>query len=210
MSSNAATSLRNLAGLGFMVGLIGVVPVAAQDDAAVTPPEETSDAEPPQETAPEPEQEPEPERLILDLSVTVPKDPSDKLIEQDCEEANDAGRVANEIIVCRQLGEATDGSFDKSEWEKRYAEKTKGPSTPDTFGIPNHGNPIGFGSVPPPALIIDVGALPEAPPGSDADRIARGLPPLEGNRELTEEEERARRLGVDAQTAASVNALPPE
>ena len=206
MSSNAATSLRNLAGMGFAVGLIGLAPLAAQDDTAVTPPEEASEATASAETLPEPE----PERTIIDLSVTVPKDPSDKLIERDCEEANDAGRVANEIIVCRQLGEATDGSFDKSEWEKRYAEKTKGPSTPNTFGIPNHGNPIGFGSVPPPALIIDVGALPEAPPGSDADRIARGLPPLSGNRELTEEEERARRLGVDAQTAASVNALPPE
>jgi len=30
---------------------------------------------------------------------------------------------------------------------------------------------------PPPVYYIDVGALPEAPPGSDADRIARGLPP---------------------------------
>jgi len=31
---------------------------------------------------------------------------------------------------------------------------------------------------PPPALIIDIEALPEAPAGSDADRIARGLPPI--------------------------------
>lgn len=31
---------------------------------------------------------------------------------------------------------------------------------------------------PPPALIIDVTALPQAPAGSDAGRIARGLPPI--------------------------------
>ena len=30
---------------------------------------------------------------------------------------------------------------------------------------------------PPPVYMIDVTALPEAPPGSDADRIARGLAP---------------------------------
>ena len=31
---------------------------------------------------------------------------------------------------------------------------------------------------PPPAIVVDFAALPDAPPGSDADRIARGLPPL--------------------------------
>ena len=54
---------------------------------------------------------------------------------------------------------------------------------PDLFGIPNHGVVVArgcfIGPCPPPkALIIDIEALPEAPPGSDADRIARGLPPL--------------------------------
>ncbi|QQN74628.1 hypothetical protein [Croceicoccus sp. YJ47] len=31
-----------------------------------------------------------------------------------------------------------------------------------------------FGYAPPPVYIVDFGALPDAPPGSDADRIARG------------------------------------
>ncbi|WP_239804568.1 hypothetical protein [Croceicoccus hydrothermalis] len=31
-----------------------------------------------------------------------------------------------------------------------------------------------FGYAPPPAFIVDFDALPDAPPGSDADRIARG------------------------------------
>ena len=50
-----------------------------------------------------------------------------------------------------------------------------------------------MGKVPPPALIIDVEALPDAPAGSDADRIARGLPPLGQDENLTEEEIRKRR-----------------
>ena len=139
----------------------------------------------------------------IDLSVTVPKDESDRLLEEDCEEEADAGRIAGEIVVCRQLGEASDGSWNKEEWEKGYAERTafKGdPGTPNTFGIANHGNAIGFGSVPPPAIFIDVEALPQAPAGSDADRIARGLPPLGEDPEPTPEEiaERRRALGLDA------------
>lgn len=173
-------------------------PLAAQDDSAVTSEaDETAAAETAEPAAP-------PERLILDLSVTVPKEESDALIEQDCVEENEAATITNTIIVCRDRGKASDGSFDKTEWEKRYAEKTKGISTPNTFGIPNHGNPIGFGAPPPPAIIIDFEALPDTPEGSNADRIARGLPPL-GERELTEEEERARReaLGIPVQPANS-------
>jgi hypothetical protein len=63
------------------------------------------------------------------------------------------------------------------------------------FGIPDNGKGIGIGGVPPPALIIDVEALPQAPAGSDADRIARGLPPL-GQEELSEEEIRKRRKAL--------------
>lgn len=138
--------------------------------------------------------------MRLDLSVTVPREESDKLLEEDCEEEADAAKIANEIVVCRQLGEATDGSWDKEDWERRYAERTKGRSQPNTFGIANHGNPIGFGKVPPPALLIDVEALPEAPPGSDADRIARGLPPLGKSAELSPDEiaKRRRELGLEA------------
>lgn len=33
---------------------------------------------------------------------------------------------------------------------------------------------IGFGSVPPPAYFIDFDELPDAPEGSDADKIAKG------------------------------------
>lgn len=199
LSSNAASSLPTFAPraraclLAIGISLIVSPPLAAQDDAGVTGEVDTSaDETSPPQSAP-------PERLILDLSVTVPEDPSDVLVQNDCEEENDAARIANEIIVCRNLGKATDGSFDKAEWEKRYAEKTKGISTPNTFGIPNHGNSIGFGSVPPPAYILDFDELPETPEGSDAERIARGLPPL-GEEELSEEEERERRAALGLST----------
>ncbi|NQZ47246.1 MAG: hypothetical protein HRT63_06940 [Erythrobacter sp.] len=136
----------------------------------------------------------------INLTITVPRDESDQLLEQDCEEEADALRIANEIVVCRRLGEATDGVWNKEEYERKLAERTQGERTPDMFGIPNHGNPIGFGSVPPPALIIDVEALPKAPEGSDADRIARGLPPLGRDPDPTPEEiaRRRRALGLDA------------
>ncbi len=178
--------------------LVASQPLAAQSDAPVTSAADGADeTPPPDEAEPAP---PRPRRQFIDLSVTVPREESDRLLEEDCEEEADAARIAGEIIVCRQLGEATDGSFDKEEWERDYARRTQGGSTPDTFGIANHGNAIGFGSVPPPALFIDVEALPEAPEGTDADRIARGLPPLGRDVELTPEEIAARRraLGLSA------------
>ena len=97
---------------------------------------------------------------------------------------------------------------DRAATQKRYAQETafKGaPPPPDMFGIPDNGKGIGLGGVPPPAVFIDVEALPKAPAGSDADRIARGLPPLgaaEG--ELSEEEEKARREAAGIKTV-----LPP-
>jgi hypothetical protein len=74
------------------------------------------------------------------------------------------------------------------------------PRAPEAFGIPNHGNPIGFGKAPPPAYIVDFQALPTAPAGSDADRIARGLAPLGKDGELSEEEEKARREAAGIKT----------
>ena len=89
-----------------------------------------------------------------------------------------------------------DRAGNRSETQKRYAEETafKGsPGTPNVSGLSDNGRGIGIGGVPPPALIIDVEALPDAPEGSDADRIARGLPPLGQDEELSEEEIRKRR-----------------
>ncbi|MDJ0644277.1 MAG: hypothetical protein QNJ15_15795 [Erythrobacter sp.] len=137
----------------------------------------------------------------------------DEIAVERCEDEADIARVAGEIIVCRDLGEASDGAWDKSDWERRYAAATQGPKPvfQDAGGLqfPAEGSLAtitvtlsGVCVIPPcpreSALLIDVEALPEAPPGSDADRIARGLPPL--GREPEQEERRRRRedLGLPA------------
>jgi hypothetical protein len=167
--------------------LVVSVPLAAQDDSATTA------------SAPAPPQR-------VDILVTVPRGDVNEAQARECVDRADAGTISGEIVVCREVGE--DGSAltgSRAETQKRYAQETmlKGaPRAPDAFGIPNHGNPISFGGVPPPALFIDVEALPKAPPGSDADRIARGLAPLDEERELTEEEEKARREAAGIKTTA--------
>ncbi len=139
--------------------------------------------------------------------MTVPSSESDARLEEDCEDANDAGRIAGEIVVCRRLGEATDGSWNREEWQRDYAARTAGGSTPDVAGGGIFRGPATVGGLcvippcpPEQAIMIDVEALPEAPEGSDADRIARGLPPLGRDGELSPEEiqRRRRELGLDA------------
>ena len=210
MSRPKLARAASLAGPLFAGAMLFSAPLAAQDDGAVTgQSNEASEADatpapanPPARTPARPAARPaaRPRREFIDLSVTVPREESDRLLEEDCEEEADAARIAGEIIVCRQLGEASDGSWNKEAWERDYARRTQGGSTPDTFGIANHGNAIGFGSVPPPALIIDIEALPDAPEGTDADRIARGLPPLGRDAEPTAEEIAARRRALGLET----------
>jgi hypothetical protein len=206
LSSNAAPAMPGfrtiLSALALMIG----VPVAAQDDTRVTPPPaETPPAEPAEQAAPPPA----PPRI--NLMVTVPRGEINQAQAQECEDRADAGSISGEIVVCRQVGDDGSNSLSstREEAQKRYAQETmlKGsPRAPEAFGIPDNGKGIGFGGVPPPALIIDVAALPKAPAGSDADRIARGLPPLNEERELTEEEEKARREAAGIKT--SVPARP--
>lgn len=191
-------------GIGVGLAIIGS-PLAAQDETAVTASEEepavAEDAAPPVPISPPPR------RRVLDLMITVPKSESDQLLEQDCEEEADAGRIAGEIVVCRQLGEATDGSWNKEDYERRLAERTQGGQPVDVAGGGIFRGPATVGGlclIPPcpaeAALLIDVEALPEAPEGSDADRIARGLPPLGQDEDLSPEEiqRRRRAAGLDA------------
>lgn len=129
------------------------------------------------------------QRLVIDLTLPPPDSEPDPLLEQRCEEEADAARIVDEIVVCRSLGEVTDGAWDAADFERRYAEVTQGIKTPNVDGtgisLPTEGSVITItvtmkmGDAPEQPLIIDVEALPEAPPGSDADRIARGLAPLD-------------------------------
>lgn len=184
--------------------LMSCTPLAAQNENSVT--DEGGEAE---ETAPPAQSEPRqrPQRRVLDLMITVPKPESDRLLEEDCEEEADAARIANEIVVCRQLGEGTDGSWNKEEFEQGYAQRTQGEKPVDVAGGGIFRGPAtvsGLCIIPPcpaeAALIIDVEALPQAPEGSDADRIARGLPPLGRDEDQSPEEiqRRRRAAGLDA------------
>ncbi|QIQ85240.1 hypothetical protein [Erythrobacter sp.] len=170
-------------------GLTAHAPLAAQDDTAMTGGEE-SEAALEADSAPE---SPAP----INIMITVPRGDVNEAEMQECKDEADAGTISGDIIVCRRRGSSGEEQYsNREEARKRYAQETafKGaPPPPDMFGIPDNGKGIGIGGVPPPALIIDVGALPQAPAGSDADRIARGLPPLGQDEELSEEEIRKRR-----------------
>ncbi|MEM1051778.1 MAG: hypothetical protein AAGI28_06730 [Pseudomonadota bacterium] len=118
----------------------------------------------------------------IDLLSPVLPPEEDRLTVEQCEEEADAARLAGEIVVCRTLGETTDGSWDNEAWTRDYAKRTQGPKAPvfpTVHILPMVGITVsaGFGGPTEGPLIIDIKALPEAPEGSDADRIARGLSP---------------------------------
>jgi hypothetical protein len=134
----------------------------------------------------------------MNLMVTVPRGEVNDAQVRECRDDEDAGTISGEIVVCRRVVDTGENSLSGSREaaQRRYAEETalKGaPRAPEAFGIPDNGKGIGFGKPPPVAITVDFAALPKAPAGSDADRLARGLPALGQDGELTEEEERARR-----------------
>lgn len=204
MSSNAVSPVKHLqiAVLGSALAALAGLgePLAAQDDKAATDRPATGGA-----NAVQP-----PERI--NLMVTRPRGEVNQAQQQECVERADAGTISGEIVVCRQVGEDPANTFSsREEARKRYAEATankNAPPPPNTFGIADGNFKFGLGGAPPPALMIDVGALPQAPAGSDADRIARGLPPLGQELELSEEQEKARREAMGIRPAPAM-IVPP-
>ncbi|MCM0000148.1 MAG: hypothetical protein NBV68_12250 [Erythrobacter sp.] len=177
--------------------------MAAQDDnSATNPPTEEAPADP-SAAAAAAAQAAEPRGVPprLNLLVTVPRDEASAADLRECRDDEEAAAINGEIVVCRVRGnDGTGLTGTRAESQKRYAQETmlKGaPRAPDFIAdCKDQGNPfgcIGIGKVPPVAITVDFAALPTAPAGSDADRIARGLPPLGQNEELSEEQERARR-----------------
>ncbi|MEO1730318.1 MAG: hypothetical protein AAFR64_06230 [Pseudomonadota bacterium] len=208
MSSNPALNLRTSITGALALAIIAHFAVnggalAAQDDSAITPEAQEQETAPTAETQPDEmatdtgDQEEDEEPRPINLSVTVPSGEVNEAQVQECVDRADAGEISGEIIVCRRLGDSGENNFsNREEARKRYAEETAfsgSPRTPDVFGIADNGRGISIGKQPPPALLIDVEALPEAPEGSDADRIAKGLPPLGQDEDLSEEEIRKRR-----------------
>lgn len=145
-------------------------------------------------------------RVIIDiLAQPAQGSPPSEAEISACEDDIDAARVTGEIIVCRQIGENPDYYYsgNSENAQRRYAEETAFAGdirAPDVAGEGIFRGPPTVGGlcfIPPcpkdPAIIIDVEALPDAPKGSDADRIAHGLPPSDDADGLTAEEIRQTR-----------------
>jgi hypothetical protein len=99
--------------------------------------------------------------------------------------------AGDEIVVCAEEQEQSQFRYSgNDEAKERYARETmdKGaPRAPDVAGAGIFKGPATVGGLcvpglqrcpPPPAYIVDFEALPEAPPGSDADRVGKGLAPI--------------------------------
>lgn len=173
MSNKSHLTLWRINGLLAM--LLFPQSLIAQGDTAVTEPEESvADADEP---------------VIIDILADVPKSAPDPIQEAQCTREQEAARLSGEIIVCAPPRD--DGEFrtlSRGDAQRRYAQETAykdDPQAPDVAGAGIFRGPATVGGLclippcpPPKAIIIDVEALPEAPKGSDADRIGRGLPPL--------------------------------
>ncbi len=124
---------------------------------------------------------------VIDILIPIPAAPYDPGAQAQCEREQSAAEISGEIIVCARRRD--DSQYrTTSDSRKRYAEETafiNDPQAPDVAGAGIFRGPATVGGMcfippcpPPKAIIIDVAALPQAPAGSDADRISRGLPPL--------------------------------
>lgn len=123
-----------------------------------------------------------PERIDL----TVRAAPS-RFTEEECRRQRETAVVSGEIVVCGAVPGEDQRITSREEAQNRYAAATMGGSTPDVAGPGIFRGPPTFSGLcikgvlncpKPPAIFVDVTALPKAPPGSDADRISRGLEPL--------------------------------
>ncbi len=110
---------------------------------------------------------------------------------EECSQAEkDAAAISGEIVVCSRRSNEEHRLTSREAAQERYARETMyagDPQAPDVAGAGIFRGPATIGGLcipglqkcpPPPAYVIDFDALPDAPAGSDADRISRGLPPL--------------------------------
>lgn len=168
---------------------------------------------------PDPSATPAPVRVPIDLGpdaptatppatidILAPPQPesANAALIKDCEDQRERGIVDGEIVVCRSLQVDTSQLYSGSRaaWLKDYAERTQNAGTiapPDVAGAGIFRGPPTISGLcligPCPkdrALIIDVAAIPPPPAGSDAERVAQGLTPVEADDAPLSDEARRR------------------
>lgn len=192
LSSIAVPVIRNCSALLTIVLLLAPVPLKAQ-----------------QETQ-RPDGSTAIDILVTEEDLYGPEPPM-----EDCSNEQEAAILSGEIVVCRrQQDQRKYRTLNGKDAEARYARETQYAGDirpPDVAGAGIFRGPAtisGMCFIPPcpkeAALIIDIEGLPEAPPGSDADRIARGLPPLGRDAAAEDEAEQQRAaLGLPEQRPAN-------
>jgi hypothetical protein len=146
----------------------------------------------------------EPPQQIDILAPPTVSEAADAVELKQCADDTERGVVSGEIVVCRELPADTSQLYSGSReaWLKDYAERTQNAGTlppPDVAGPGIFRGPAtvsGLCFIPPcpkdAALIVDVEAIPPPPEGSDAQRVAKGLAPVEGDGAPLSEEDRRR------------------
>lgn len=146
----------------------------------------------------------EPPQQIDILAPPQVSEAADAVELKECADETERGVVSGEIVVCRQLPADTSQLYSGSReaWLKAYAERTMNAGTlppPDVAGPGIFRGPptvSGLCFIPPcpkdAPLIIDVTAIPPPPEGSDAQRVAQGLAPVEGDDAPLSDEDRRR------------------
>ena len=139
-------------------------------------------------------------------------------VVKECENQREAGVVAGEIVVCRELTTDTSQLYSGSRaaWLKAYAERTQNAGTiapPDVAGAGIFRGPATIGGLCifapcplDPPVIIDVEAIPPPPEGSDAARVAQGLVPIEADDAPLSDEDRRR---LEAELGLPEAVVPP-
>lgn len=123
--------------------------------------------------------DPEPDPQIADRLAAAKSRLSVETVQDRCRSARKAG----EIVVCVDRGEdlrvPSTAESDPSSLAARRALNNGIPRAPQLDRGSCKGQPgcmVG-GWAPPPIYVIDPAALPEAPEGSDANKIAKGALP---------------------------------
>jgi len=122
--------------------------------------------------------DPEPDPQVAERLAAARSRLSVETVQDRCRSARKSG----EIVVCVDRGEdlrvPSTADSDPSSLAARRALNNGVPQAP-AFSKSCKGQPgcITGGWAPPPIYVIDLAAIPEAPEGSDADKIAKGEMP---------------------------------